>query len=214
MYPNVLIKIADFLRNHEGELVEKGAGDGRTASTLAESSIITLLKNNGFRVESTDNRAWCDFVVENKYFVDIKINDLMNMNAAGNVASKKQIYYVLTGRHPDEVSNAGDKFFKQLRDNLQPNDKDLYYLIVGKGAKRGSPERAFVTSLKTLPEVTVPHWKNLPFQCVWGKCIDGGSKRNYEEAKDFLLSNWSKGIKKAVKNFQVGMPKHFPEYFE
>lgn len=67
MYPNVLIKIADFLRNHEGELVEKGAGDGRTASTLAESSIITLLKNNGFRVESTDNRAWCDFVVEQRY---------------------------------------------------------------------------------------------------------------------------------------------------
>ena len=209
MYPNILLRIAKFLRNYENLPLEGDTGDGRVDSRVIEGKIIKILEEN-FNIKPAKKRAWYDFKV-GAYFVDIKISELKG--AADNTNAKGAIYYVLTGKNPEKVSDKEDKFFSSLKENIKENDKDYYYLVVGKNAPPKSPERAFITSLRTLPDVR-PNRNNMPFQCVWKTCINNSVDRSHREVKDFLLGKWGESISLDIKALESGMPVFFPEYFK
>ncbi|MDD9841197.1 MAG: hypothetical protein OXU76_00780 [Alphaproteobacteria bacterium] len=208
-YPKPLLEIADFLRNYEKLKLVKDSGDGRLDSAASEQVIFDLLKRK-FGIQTPDTkRTWYDFKIKG-YFVDLKITEY---RTADNTNAKKAIYYVLTGDDPSNISDQEDRFFKSLSENIRENDKDYYYLILGKNADIGTDERAFVTSLRTLPNVR-PSRNNMPFQCVWRKCLNKTVVRSHKEVQNFLLGKWGESISLDIKVLQSGMPTYFPQYIK
>jgi len=206
-YPAPLLEIADFLGNYEELELVKDSGDGRLDSAASEQVIFDLLKQK-FAIQIPDTkRSWYDFKIEG-YFVDLKITE---HGTADNTNAKKAIYYVLTGDDPTNINDQESKFFKSLSENIRENDKDYYYLILGKNADIGADERAFITSLCTLPNVRRSR-SNMPFQCVWRNCLNKGVARSHKEAQDFLLGKWGESIGLGIKALESGMPTYFPQY--
>ena len=216
MFPESLLKIAKFLRYHEHLPIVRGGSDGRSDSEASENKIVSILLNEKeFNIESKNigrgsNRCWYDFIVDEKYYVDLKVSKLGRQ--ADNTNAKKAIYYTLTGLDAASVSDREDDFFNQLKQYKEENICDFYYVIVGKEEEPGEPKRAFFFSFRTLKKVR-PNRKNQPFQCIWEDCIKP-QKRNYTEASHFLLNYWSLSIKKDIEKLNSGMPTAFPEYFK
>ena len=152
---------------------------------------------------------WYDILVEEKYYVDIKVSGL---KGADNTNSKRAIYYALTAQPPDKVSSEEVPFFASLKENEKPNDEDYYYLVVGKKEDPGSKYRAFLCSIKTLRKV-MPNGSNMPFQCRWKECYEP-VYREYEKSREFLLTSWSKSIASRIKQLKGGLPYHYPELFD
>ena len=65
---------------------------------------------------------------------------------------------------------------------------DYYFLVLNKKTRKTS-----MSALKGLTKL-VPNGNNLPFQCNWTENTQYKS-RTFEEAKDFLLSNFAKSIR-------------------
>ena len=213
LFPRVLVEIEDFLQYNEVELSISGR-DGRLDSAGAEEAIFEKLKASGRWNVSSPNetghtRAWYDMkVIEGmtEYFVDIKVS---NFSSADNTNAKKATYYLLTGLSPEGVPDQDGPFFESMRANDNPDeDRDYYYLVVNKN----NPRDAFLCSLKTLTQVT-SNPSNLPFQANWDKNRDA-IYRSWQEAKNWLLSYWAVSLQKKIENTMVGMPKHYPEFFE
>lgn len=215
IYPACLVEMAGFLRRREGLLPEEKGDDGRFDSAAEEGRIISLLEDEVARprdweIERAKARGWFDFAVVDggeRHYVDLKISRLSGRD---NTNAKRAVYYVLTGDCPEGVSTRDDAFFRALRKNMKENDRDYYYLVIGRNEEVGSPKRAFLTSLRTIGELH-PNANNMPFQCVWGDCTEP-RRRSHEEVKVHLLGAWSESVRRALRKHE-GMAKHFPEYF-
>lgn len=182
--------------------------DGRHNSMIAESDIISCLKDSLKSVSlPARKRDWYDVKIDH-FYCDIKIADLDN-KTADNTNAKGAIFYFLTGKNPStDVSFQDAQFFKLMRESESPCEKrDYYYLVFNKS----DPKDVFVVSLKHIERVR-PSGRNLPFQCVWGECRNP-VQRTYLEARDYMLSQWAVSIKKLVDNTEKGMPKYYPEFF-
>ena len=120
-----------------------------------------------------------------------------------NLNCKLGIYYALTGKIPpfhNEVS--WEIYFEKLKEDLKANDRDYYFLIINKN----NPSDVFATSLKCLKNI-VPNGNNLPFQAKWE---DNRQmvKRDFEEAKEFLLGTFEQSLKLRADTYL-----HFKQYF-
>ena len=216
-FPPVLTEIAAFLRDHSHlPLVE--TGNSRQDSAQSEERILALLMNDRFPIESANigqrtNTHWHDAKADGRHYIDIKISRLAG---ADNTNAKKAVYYFLTGDDPTNVPNRDNRFFPMLEEKIRENrrsseERDFYYLIVGKGKTANDPLRAFVTSFRTMRELRSTA-NNMPFQCDWRQCAQPAVRRNYAQTKDFLLGAWAQSVKKAHEKYRH-MPVYFPEYF-
>lgn len=210
MIPPVLKEVVDYLSKADFQLVTTGQ-DGRLSSSQSERHVVQLLQNsnrwNVFspNVERGNNRTWYDVRIDN-FYVDIKISAC---KTSDNTNAKKAIYYFLTGKPPEQVSNTESKFFQEMRKHESPDEnRDYYYLIINKN----DLSDVFAVNLKGLPH-TSPNGRNLPFQSNWGKCRTP-ENRNWRDARDFLLSAWAKSIRKAIDGHRKGMMAHYPELFK
>ncbi len=187
--PNLLNEMVNFLRSQNLTL-SKASRDGRINSAFNEDEIFTLLETNFADVKRPNMRDWVDFSFEENgqfYPVNIKVS---TMKTRDNVNCKLGIYYALTGKEPDfdnEIKWAD--FFSTLRENMQENSKDYYFLIVNKN----NPNDIFATSLKRLKDIK-PEGNNLPFQAKWDANREI-VQRDFESAKDFLLGVFEKSLK-------------------
>ena len=129
------------------------------------------------------------------------------MKGQDNTNCKPGIYHALTGRPPEEAPTPYGEYFHALAKHAQHNDVDFYFLVIGKGKPPEDPKRAFVCSLRTLPEV-VANGNNPPFQCNWSKCLEP-VQRSYEEAKRFLLGHYRQSLKQRAEPLEI-----FEEYFD
>ncbi len=211
--PRELLQIQKYLQKNK-LLLPSGSGDARRDSGVAEKEVISHLQNHNwgdFLIRSPNtgkghNRSWYDIMVK-EYYCDIKISEL---KTADNTNAKKAIFYFLTGLDPEEkqISNAEKVFFSEMRQNEKSDEKrGFYYLIINKIDSSDS----FIINLKGLKKLQVAP-NNLPFQCNWNENREP-ENRTWQKAKEFLLSNWAKGIKKKLENTKKGMPEHYPEYF-
>ncbi len=187
-FPNLLTEMVDFLRTQNLHL-SKASRDGRINSTSNEDEIFNLLEAN-FDINRPNMRDWFDFSFrENDIFYPVNIK-VSTTKTRDNLNCKLGIYYALTGKEPNfdnEIKWAD--FFIALKDNIQENSKDYYFLIINKN----NPNDIFATSLKRLKDIK-PEGNNLPFQAKW----DANREiitRDFEGAKDFLLGTFEKSLK-------------------
>lgn len=204
MYPQKLVEIVEFLQKDNLKLSQKSR-DGRINSALNEDEILDII-NFGFKINRQKVRDWIDFSIEigNIYYpVNIKVT---TTTTTDNLNCKLGIYYALTGMQPNFSNDIQwPNYFKILSEHLQENDKDYYFLVVSKTDLND----IFLTSLKTLQELT-PNGNNLPFQANWEKNRKG-VLRTYDEAKEFILSNFAKSLKLRAKAYQSFL-NFFPKY--
>ena len=207
--PQILNKIELFLKEERSKLVlSTGSKDGRINSIKNESEILDILQTR-FPIQIPHARAWYDFSITDKdnnwYPVNIKVT---NTKGNDNLSSKLGLYYSLTGKIPDFKNELGwDKFFKKLKDNIQINSKDYYFLVVNKEENQD----IFINSLKQI-KVLVPNGNNLPFQCHWNKnrIIQ---IRTFEKSERFLLESLGKSITLRAKVY-IYFKEFFGEYLE
>lgn len=187
-FPNLLTEMVDFLRTQNLHL-SKASRDGRINSASNEDEIFNLLEAN-FDINRPNMRDWFDFsFIENDIFYPVNIK-VSTTKTRDNLNCKLGIYYALTGKEPDfdnEIKWAD--FFIALKDNIQENSKDYYFLIVNKN----NPNDIFATSLKRLKDIK-PEGNNLPFQAKWDENREIIT-RDFEGAKDFLLGTFEKSLK-------------------
>ena len=211
MIPTEILKVVKYLKKNPISL-PKGSGDARRDSATAENTIISYLQNQsfGFNIVSPNigtghNRSWYDIQINN-YHCDIKISELKTTD---NTNAKKAIFYLLTGLDPNKISNTEKVFFKEMKKKESVDEhRDYFYIVINKI----DIQDVFALSLKGLKEVQIAP-NNLPFQCNWNKNRDIQT-RNWQNAKDFLLSKWAKSIQQKIENTKKGMPEYYSEYFD
>ena len=187
-FPNLLNEMVEFLRAQNLAL-SKTSRDGRINSAFNEDEIFSLLEAN-FDINRPNMRDWVDFsFTENRQFYPVNIK-VSTTHTTDNLNCKLGIYYALTGQIPP-FSNGVDweSYFRTLRENLTPNPKDYYFLIVNKDDSRD----IFATSLKCLKHI-IPNGNNLPFQAKWDANREI-IERDFESAKEFLLDIFEKSLK-------------------
>lgn len=133
--PNLLNEIVEFLRAQNLTL-SRASRDGRINSAFNEDEIFALLEAN-FDINRPNMRDWVDFSFEDNahfYPVNIKVS---TTHTTDNLNCKLGIYYALTGEIPP-FSNGVDweTYFRTLHENLKPNPKDYYFLVVNKENSR------------------------------------------------------------------------------
>lgn len=209
MIPAALREVAAYLARQQ-ILLPQDAVDGRVASALGETEVINALRAAGsWKIEApseerSDNRAWYDLKIDGHY-CDIKISTLRTND---NTNAKKAIYYFLTGITPDDIPPHNNVFFRSMADQERADEeRDYYYLVLNKE----EPRDVFFTSLRGLAQCH-PAPNNLPFQVRWEECREI-KRRSWQEARDFLLSNWATSIKRLIELQQGGMMLAYPEFF-
>ena len=128
----MLLEIVEFLKRQDLEL-SKLTQDGRINSALYENEILERFVKSGFEIEPSKMRDWFDFSFKEDgrfYPVNIKVS---TTKTCDNLNCKLGIYYALTGEKP-KFNNGIDweKYFKKLKENIKPNDRDYYFLIINK----------------------------------------------------------------------------------
>ena len=186
--PHLLTEMVDFLLAQNLHLSQRSR-DGRINSAFNEDEIFNLLEAN-FDINRPSMRDWVDFSFEENgqfYPVNIKVS---TTHTTDNLNCKLGIYYALTGKEPNfDNEIKWVDFFKILKENMQENSKDYYFLVVNKN----NPNDIFTTSLKRLKDIK-PEGNNLPFQAKW----DANREiitRDFDSAKDFLLDAFEKSLK-------------------
>ncbi|WP_334090175.1 restriction endonuclease [Helicobacter typhlonius] len=199
--PHLLIQIVDFLKRSPVAL-SKQSRDGRINSAFNEDEIFKCLETN-FAINRPNMRDWVDFSFEENnifYPVNIKVS---TTKTTDNLNCKLGIYYALTGKIPPFGNGVSwDCYFKSLKENIQQNSKDYYFLIINKD----NSSDVFATSLKNLESI-LPNGNNLPFQAKWNnnrKLIN----RDFESAKAFLLGTFEESLKLRADAYL-----HFKKYF-
>ena len=203
MLPQFLLEIQNFLQKNE-LVLESKTRDGRINSALNEDNLVNLISSQ-FDIIYPKKRDWFDFAFEIGgvfYPVNIKITKL----STDNLNCKLGIYYALTGKIPHFDNEVRWKaLFEALKQNLEPNSKDYYFLIINKE----NTKDIFSTSLKQLFVLT-PNGNNPPFQANWAKnriLVE----RDFEKAKDFLLSAISASFGLRAKAYSEFL-EFFPEF--
>ena len=198
----VLDLIVNELTNNQLQLGSH-LDDGRFNSITNEKQIIQFLLTNPtinnflnqtqLKMIASKPRQWFDIAIknENKFYpINIKVTNLKE-NQNDNLNCKLGIYYALTGQKPDFANEIKWKdFFNLLVDRIKENNQDYYFLIVSKN----NPNDVFWTSLKQI-NTLVPNGNNLPFQSCWFENRIK-IKRNFEDAKKFLINNLEASVKK------------------
>jgi len=209
MIPKVLQEVAQAITDGFTQLPFGGA-DPRGDSMVAESVIVAWLLNRqrwnitSPNIDSTHNRSWYDLKIDGLY-CDIKVSKLRGND---NTNAKKAVYYLLTGKDPDGVSNQHSRFFKAMRENEnEDEERDFYFIVVSK-----LDRSAFIVSLKGIAELT-PSSNNPPFQCKWDNCR-APTQRTWQQARQFLLECWAASIQKGIAIWKNGMPAQYPGFFE
>ena len=211
MIPQVLFDAADYLKG-KATTVSSGI-DARADSGLSENVIIKLLQDaKKWNINSpnadddnNNNRFWYDCKIDD-CFCNIKVSALKSND---NTNAKKAIYYLLTGQEPIGISDKNTIFFDQMRQNENPDEsRDYYYFVINKS----DLSDVFPVSLKGLAHCQ-PASANPPFQSNWDKCREP-VPRSWQEAKEFLLTQWAISIGNNINNLTQGMPVFYPEYFE
>lgn len=183
-----LVSMAEHLKS-QPLILSKRSIDGRINSSFNEAEVLNRLLNK-FSLDVPNAREWYDFSFSfNGEFVPVNIK-ISTTDTNDNLNCKLGIYYCLTGQLPPFGNGIDwDSYFTCLNENMQKNSKDYYFLIINKT----NTQDIFIASLKTLAELT-PNGNNLPFQAKWSK-NKIPNDRTYQEAKDFILSNFAKSIK-------------------
>lgn len=199
--PDLLIKIVDFLKS-QNLILSQQSRDGRINSAFNEDEIFKILQIQ-FAINRPNMRDWWDFSFsENNIFYPINIK-ISTTKTTDNLNCKLGIYYALTGEFPPFNNGVSwEIYFKTLKKNLKPNDRDYYFLIINKD----NPSDVFATSLKQL-EFILPNGNNLPFQAKW----DNNRKpinRDFNSAKTFLLGAFEESLKLRANAYL-----HFRKYF-
>ncbi len=199
--PNLLNGIVDFLKKQNLQLSNQSR-DGRINSAFNEEEILRLLESK-FAINRPNMRDWVDFSFsENGQFYPVNIK-VSTTKTTDNINCKLGIYYALTGKIPPFNNGVSwEIYFKTLRENLEPNSKDYYFLIINKN----NPSDVFATSLKSLKSI-LPNGNNLPFQAKW----DNNHQlipRSFESAKAFLLGIFEESLKLRADAYL-----HFRTYF-
>lgn len=203
-FPNLLTEMVDFLRTQNLHL-SKASRDGRINSASNEDEIFNLLEAN-FDINRPNMRDWFDFSFrENDIFYPVNIK-VSTTKTRDNLNCKLGIYYALTGKEPDfnnEIKWAD--FFKILKENMQENSKDYYFLIVNKN----NPNDIFATSLKRLREIK-PEGNNLPFQAKWDENREI-EQCDFNKAKERILKTMGESFALRAKTYNDFL-KQFPEF--
>lgn len=199
-----LEEIKNFLLNQNLNL-SHNSRDGRLNSATNEDEILKLIEQEFKGIDHPKKRDWFDFAYtedEKFYPINIKVTKL----STDNLNCKLGIYYALTGKCPyfDNQCDWGD-FLKRLRDNLEENDKDYYFLVINKN----DPTDIFYIGLKQMQKL-VANGNNLPFQANWS--INKEPKyKNYEDAKNFILQTLGSSFKLRARVFEQFL-EYFPEF--
>jgi hypothetical protein len=202
--PQELIDIRNFLSNYDFTLSHTSS-DWRIESAINEWEITNILSKN-FNILLPRDRERYDFAIQswNRFYpVNIKVSDTTHND---NLNCKLWIYYALTWKlpnFPNETSR--ENFLTKLKQDLQDNDADYYFLVVNKK----NLSDIILTSLKWL-ESLVPNWNNLPFQCQWNN-NRRFIVRDFSEIKSFILTTFWDSIQKRASVFLL-FDKLFHEY--
>lgn len=200
MNTDTLSFIKDKILQLEGKISPSSLDeDGRINSIFDEKQIIDLLiKQYGEKnVIKQKPKHWFDVSF---YGIPLQIKSSSFGNGASdNFSSKKAILWALTNFTIEQVSKAPmewSKFDELLLKNLKElPGRDYPILVFDKD------ERKFHTlSIRTL-QVLTPNGSNLPFQINWQK-NQKSILRDYEEAKNFILSAYKESARRAVKRHE------------
>jgi len=200
----ILQEMVAFLKNNDFSL-GKFSRDGRINSAFNEDEIFRILASR-FDINRPNARDWVDFSFEeNKIFVPVNIK-ISKSDTADNLNCKLGIYYALTGKLPHFGNGISwEDYFKNLKENLTPASADYYFLVINKS----DLSDIFYTSLKSLA-VLQPSGNNLPFQAKWSE-NKKRVNRNFNEAKDFILSNFGKSLRLRSQAFE-SFKRYFNEF--
>ena len=187
MIPKILCELSDYLNTLEIEVTDSQR-DGRINSILHEDKLTELLAEK-YPIDVPEARAWYDFsLTDDDIFYPVNIKSTTG-KGNDNLSCKLGIYYALTGKNPTGQRLSGWRaYFDKLNADLSENDVDYYFMVLNKKTRKTS-----MSALKGLTKL-VPNGNNLPFQCNWTENTQYKS-RTFEEAKDFLLSNFAASIR-------------------
>tara|TARA_B100000678_G_C17962793_1_gene403894 strand:+ start:45 stop:665 length:621 start_codon:yes stop_codon:yes gene_type:complete len=185
--PERLVELSKYANTQKFEITERHK-DGRQNSAEDEEKLTELLAKK-YPIDVPEARAWYDFAItDDGIFYPVNIKSTTG-KGNDNLSCKLGIYYALTGKNPTGQRLSGWRaYFDKLNADLSENDADYYFLVLNKGTGK-----TFMAALKGLQSL-VPNGNNLPFQCNWTENTQYKS-RTFEEAKDFLLSNFAKSIR-------------------
>jgi hypothetical protein len=127
--------------------------DGRSQSSNLESVVLTMIKTHMLQkhpwwcIEIQKSRTFCDVVV-NGICINLKLTE---GKSADNSASKKGIFYSMTGLETYPATSTWDYFYKQLRQAKQHGrfktvrykPTEYHYLVIHKG----SPGRVLLKAI-------------------------------------------------------------------
>lgn len=222
----IIGEIVEYLKSEQINLTTNNR-DGRINSIENEDQVTDLIRKynstskllneQGLEIYVPSARDWYDFSIQSKngvehFFTPVNIK-ISAFSSADNCSSKTGVYYTLTGMLPMShgISNGmqWEPYFRLLDENMGKNkERDYYYLVVNKT----DTTDIFYTSLKTINKLT-PNANNLPFQCKWNDNRVQVS-RNYDEAKNYILSVFKDSIYKDEKRmlFDKHILKHLKGY--
>lgn len=201
----ILEKISDYLKNIDFDLSEENR-DGRINSAVNEDELLSIIKPRFPLIEYPKKRDWKDFSFEeNGQYIPVNIK-ITKTDTTDNLNCKVGIYYALTGKIPnfDNQIDWGN-YLKNLRQDITPNNKDYYFLIINKNDSKD----IYTTSLKTINKI-VPNGNNLPFQARWDE-NKYAINRSFDEARDYLLQTMGKSFKLRSRVYDQFI-EYFPEF--
>lgn len=201
----ILEKISDCLKNIDFDLSEENR-DGRINSAVNEDELLSIIKPRFPLIEYPKKRDWKDFSFEeNGQYIPVNIK-ITKTDTTDNLNCKVGIYYALTGKIPnfDNQIDWGN-YLKNLRQDITPNNKDYYFLIINKNDSKD----IYTTSLKTINKI-VPNGNNLPFQARWDE-NKYAINRSFDEARDYLLQTMGKSFKLRSRVYDQFI-EYFPEF--
>ncbi|VEU70079.1 hypothetical protein [Mycoplasmopsis glycophila] len=205
-YDLVLKELIEELKK-DGINLTKHNNDGRINSIYNEEEVIKeilriyknipIFKEKALSIEKQPRpRWWYDILIkdnQNNFYcpINIKISDFSN-SASDNISSKEGLYFSLTGTSNETIIN-WSKYFQSLSENIKETNTDYFFIVFNKNDRRD----IIFNSMRRLKKLT-PNGNNLPFQCKWIENREIET-RTFQEAKEFLINNLYKSIKKRAQ---------------
>jgi hypothetical protein len=206
MTPQILLDMAQFLKESPIDIADSVEGEGRGGSLIDEGTVKRILKEKfPGRIKDMLARRFADIIVIDDIIGEMPVNIKTSIGGIDNGTSKLGFLFAFTDISYHELPRSinNKKFMELIKDHRADiPTKDYWYLCIDKK----NPSNVLVRGCKQISNwVENANPANL-LQINWKKEKNSNPvMRTYDEAYDVIIN----GIGRCYKKFNDNQPKEW-----